>query len=62
MDVKMPVFDGLSAAESILAEDTAGCVVLLTAFSDDEMIERPSGRRHRLPGQAGGPEIPSAGH
>ena len=23
MDVKMPVFDGLSAAESILAEDTA---------------------------------------
>ena len=40
MDVKMPVFDGLSAAESILAEDTAGCVVLLTAFSDDEMIER----------------------
>lgn len=40
LDVKMPVFDGLSAAESILEEDTAGCVILLTAFSDSEIIER----------------------
>lgn len=42
MDVKMPVFDGLSAAETILGEDLAGCVVLLTAFSDQEMIRRAS--------------------
>ena len=40
MDVKMPVFDGLSAAESIIEEDIAGCVVLLTAFSDKDIIER----------------------
>lgn len=40
LDVKMPVFDGLSAAESIIEEDTAGCVILLTAFSDSEIIER----------------------
>ncbi len=40
MDVKMPVFDGLAAAETILREDLAGCVVLLTAFSDREVIDR----------------------
>lgn len=42
MDVKMPVFDGLSAAETIMEEDIAGCVVLLTAFGDDEVIKRAS--------------------
>ncbi|MBQ4157079.1 MAG: response regulator [Clostridia bacterium] len=40
MDVNMPVFDGLSAAETIIEEDLAGCVVLLTAFSDKSIIER----------------------
>ena len=40
MDVKMPIFDGLSASETILAEELAGCVVLLTAFSDPEIIRR----------------------
>lgn len=40
MDVKMPVFDGLNAAETILAEELAGCVVLLTAFSDADIIAR----------------------
>lgn len=40
MDIKMPVFDGLSAAETIMEEELAGCVVLLTAFCDDEMIAR----------------------
>lgn len=40
MDIKMPVFDGLSAAETIIEEGIAGCVVLLTAFCDEEMIER----------------------
>lgn len=40
MDVRMPIFDGLSAAETIISEDIAGCVVLLTAFSDSELIER----------------------
>ena len=40
MDVNMPVFDGMSAAETIIEEDLAGCVVLLTAFSDSGLIER----------------------
>ena len=42
MDVKMPVFDGLSASKVILAEDLAGSVVLLTAFSDEEIVEKAS--------------------
>ena len=40
MDVWMPVFDGLTAAERILREDVCRCVVLLTAFNDTELIER----------------------
>ena len=38
MDVKMPVFDGLSAAGLIVQKGLAGCVVLLTAFNDDTII------------------------
>ena len=40
MDVKMPIFDGLSAAETIFSEDLAGCIVLLTAYGDKEIIDR----------------------
>jgi len=40
MDVKMPIFDGLTAAETILSEELAGCVVLLTAFSDRDIVQR----------------------
>lgn len=40
MDVRMPVFDGLDAAETIVGEDLAQCVVLVTAFNDRELIER----------------------
>ena len=40
LDVKMPVFDGFSAADTIIGEDLAGCVILLTAYSDRESIER----------------------
>lgn len=40
MDIRMPVFDGLSAAESIVKESLASSVVLLTAFDDAEFIER----------------------
>ena len=40
MDVKMPVFDGLTAAETILIEKLSGCVILLTAFSDMAIIEQ----------------------
>ncbi|MEA4846022.1 MAG: response regulator [Clostridiaceae bacterium] len=40
MDIKMPLFDGLEAARNILEQDLSGCVVMLTAYSDQELIER----------------------
>ena len=39
MDVKMPVMDGISAAEQI-GKEHAAPVVLLTAFSQTELVER----------------------
>lgn len=39
LDVKMPVLDGLSAAEQIGNEQLAACV-MLTAFSQAELVER----------------------
>jgi two-component system, response regulator PdtaR len=39
LDVKMPVLDGISAAEQITAESIAP-VVMLTAFSQRELVER----------------------
>ena len=40
LDVRMPVFDGFWAAETILKEGLAGCVIFLTAYNDRESIER----------------------
>jgi len=40
MDVKMPVFGGLGAAETIIQENLCQCVVLLTAYNDKEIINR----------------------
>ncbi len=39
LDIKMPVLDGISAAERIAAERIAP-VVILTAFSQRELVER----------------------
>ena len=39
LDVKMPVLDGISAAEQIAAKHVAP-VVILTAFSQRELVER----------------------
>ena len=39
MDIRMPQLDGISAAEILTREDLAP-VVLLTAFSDQELIDR----------------------
>lgn len=39
LDVKMPVLDGISAAERITAEGI-GPVIMLTAFSDKDLVER----------------------
>lgn len=40
IDVKMPLFDGISAATTIIEENLAECVVLLTAYCDDNLIEQ----------------------
>ncbi|MDR0365404.1 MAG: response regulator [Bifidobacteriaceae bacterium] len=39
MDIKMPVMDGLTAAEKI-GEDRLAPVVMLTAYSQPELVER----------------------
>ncbi len=43
LDVKMPVLDGISAAEQVAAGQIAP-VVILTAFSQRELVERAPGR------------------
>lgn len=40
MDIKMPIFDGLDAAKTIMKNNLAGCVVIVTAFKDDDFIEK----------------------
>ena len=45
MDIRMPVMDGLEAAETILGAIRT-CVVMLTAFSDDEYRERAQDSAH----------------
>lgn len=39
LDVKMPILDGISAAERIVSERIAPCLIL-TAFSQRELVER----------------------
>ena len=39
MDIKMSVFDGLSAAEIILSEGLSDCVILVSAYNDKEYVE-----------------------
>lgn len=40
MDISMPVFEGLEAARTIVEEDLAGCVIVVTAFDDRELVGR----------------------
>ncbi|MBS4030914.1 MAG: response regulator [Clostridiales bacterium] len=40
MDIKMPLLDGLNASKMIINEELATSVVLLTAYSSNEFIER----------------------
>ena len=40
LDIKMPLLGGLEATKIIKKENLAKCVVLLTAFSDAEYIEK----------------------
>ena len=52
MDVKMPKLDGISAAEKIASERIAP-VVMLTAFSQRELVDRARpGRRDGVRGEA----------
>ena len=38
LDLEMSVFSGMSAAETILTENLADCVVICTAFADEEFL------------------------
>lgn len=38
LDLEMPIFDGMTAAQTIVEERLAGCVVICTAFADEEFI------------------------
>ncbi len=40
MDIKMPFLDGLKAAQVLTSEGIAGGIVLITAFSDREYIDK----------------------
>ncbi|MFV0518031.1 MAG: ANTAR domain-containing response regulator [Aminipila sp.] len=40
LDIKMPLLDGLSAAKVIIEERSVDTVILLTAYSDDEFVNR----------------------
>lgn len=40
LDLEMPVFDGMTAAETILVEELADSVVICTAFVDEEFITK----------------------
>ena len=42
MDIKMPLLDGLKAAEIINREGLSNCVLLLTAYSDKSMAAQAS--------------------
>lgn len=39
MDIKMPLLNGLKASKFIIEEDLAGCVVLVSAYSNKDFID-----------------------
>ena len=52
MDVKMPIMDGITAAK-IIAADNIAPVLLLTAYSQQDIVEQAVGcRRYRLFGKS----------
>ena len=61
LDIKMPGGDGLSAAAEITSERLAA-VLILTAFSQRELVDRARKRVPCLPGQALPAQRPGPGH
>jgi len=61
MDIRMPIMDGLEATRRILAEYPV-CVVMLTAFADEEVREqsRQAGSRGFLLKPVTGPSLIAA--
>ena len=45
LDIKMPLMDGLSAAQIIHEQGLAGAIVLLTAYSESSYIEGAKDKR-----------------
>lgn len=43
LDIEMPVMDGLTAARCIFEENLAQAIIIVTAYGDDENIQRASG-------------------
>lgn len=39
MDIKMPLLDGLKASKILINENLAKCILLLTAYSDKDMLK-----------------------
>ena len=40
LDIKMPLLDGLAVARIVSEEGWAGCILLLSAYSDDEFVAK----------------------
>lgn len=40
MDIKMPLLNGINATKTIKEEKIAKCIILLTAYSDDEYVRK----------------------
>lgn len=40
LDIRMPLLDGLGAAKIIHDEELSGCIIMITAYTDDKYIEK----------------------
>lgn len=40
LDIKMPMLDGITAAKIINEDNLAGCVIMLTAYSDKNFVKK----------------------
>ena len=40
LDIRLPLLDGLGAAKIIHDEELSGCIIMITAYTDDKYIEK----------------------